>query len=101
MLKPRFNRSSPAPTILKAEDLKGNKHGGIAQKPSTGWRPVSIKTLGYLAAKAKIGIMQVHQRLGDAPNKVFAKAFLDNVDLDQPTKKEMDQIQLFSHLLFA
>jgi hypothetical protein len=60
-----------------------------------------MQTLGYLAATAKIGILQVHQCIGDKYNSKFAKSFLDNVNLYQPTKKEMDQIQLFSHLLFA
>jgi hypothetical protein len=60
-----------------------------------------METLGYLAATAKIGILQVHGLIGDKPNRKFAKAFLNEIDLDRPTEKDMTQIHLFSHLLFA
>ena len=99
MFKPRFGRSSPSP--VKASGIRNNNSGRMTQTQANEWKPVSMETLGYLAATAKIGILQVHQRVGDRFNLKFAKAFLDNVDLQEPTKKDMDQIQLYSHLLFA
>jgi len=110
--KPRFNRS--APTVITAADLKksyiGNK-GNHNPKQSTSrrtlasdegvhWRKISMKTLGFLAAKGKISIVQVHSLMGDKSNKAFRDSFLANVDIRKPTPKDMTQIGLFSHLLF-
>lgn len=98
--KPRFNRSNPK--VVRGKDLrKGVQSGRLSTDQSSRWRPVSMKTLGYLAAKDKIGILQVHQCIGDKPNKAFAKSFLDNVNLYHPSERDMRQIHLFSHLLFA
>lgn len=101
MFKPRFNRSNPR--VVKANDLRHGRNGSgrLSSTQASQWKPVSMQTLGYLAATAKIGILQVHQCIGDKPNKAFTKAFLDTIDLYNPSKQDMDQIQLFSHLLFA
>lgn len=101
MYKPRFNRSNPK--VVRANNLRHGRNGSgrLSGSQANQWKPVSIETLGYLAATAKIGILQVHQRLGDKPNKKFAKAFLNAIDLYNPSKQDMDQIQLFSHLLFV
>lgn len=104
--KPRFNRSRPR--VVKASDLKGynGKSGGyrasghFSSDQGIHWRPISMKTLGFLAATGKISIIQVHSLMGDRSNKTFRDSFLDSVDLRQPTDKDMHQIGLFSHLLF-
>jgi hypothetical protein len=113
-LKPRFNRSEPK--VLRAADLKGKHysgtnggyratagHGSLAPSKATQWRPVSMDTLGYLAATGKVDIVTVHQRIdgwGDKVRRQFKKSFFENVNLEKPSQKEMDQINLFSHLLF-
>lgn len=100
-LKPRFDRSQPR--VLRAEDLRQGfktQSRNLAPQQKITWRPISMETLGYLAATGKVNIIQVHSLIGDGPNKKFRKAFLDSVDLRQPSNKEMQQIGLFSHLLF-
>jgi hypothetical protein len=97
--KPRFNRSTPPPK--KISGINSPRGAKLAPENKIGWRPISMKTLGYLAATAKIGILQVHGLIGDGPNKTFARAFLEHIDLRRPTEKDMEQIHLFSHLLFA
>jgi hypothetical protein len=97
MYKPRFNRSTPNPVKVKDAGVKFTGNNSPTQ--ATEWKPVTIKTLGYLASQGKVSIMQVVQRIGDKPNKEFAKAFLNEIDLYNPTEQDMRQIQLFGHLL--
>ena len=107
--KPRYNRSDLK--VLKASDLRANyngKNGGhreprvakIARDQGVRWRRIPMATLGFLAAKGKVSIIQVHSLMGDNPDKKFTKAFLGEIDLRQPTDQDMTQIHLFSHLLF-
>lgn len=108
MHKPRFNRS--APRVVKAANLKQQQpkgtqgsHGRLSQTKANVWKPVSIDTLGYLAATNKIGLLQVHQRIdyaGAHGLKKFRDAFFDSVNLKKPTEQDIRQINLFSHLLF-
>lgn len=64
------------------------------------WRTVSMKTLGFLAAKGKISLLQIHSLIGDKADKVFRDTFLGTVNLRKPTDADMTQINMFSHMLF-
>lgn len=97
--KPRFNRS--ALRTVKAEEVcSGPAARGIKLAPEQGsqWRRISMRTLGELAARSKVSVAQVHQLIGEGTNRAFTAAFLDSIDLYNPTPQDMEQIKLYSHL---
>jgi len=99
--KPRYDRSKVK--VLKTSEVRNmdKRMTKMAPKEEVKWRPVSMRTLGYLAAKAKISLLQVHHLIGDTGNKAFSDSFLANIDLLNPSDEEMVQVHTFSHLIFA